>query len=208
MKQLSIILLSGLMSAGALAGCASISESDCLAQNWEEMGYKDGVSGRSGRRLGKITKSCGKYNIAPDREAYFAGYDTGVPLYCSYENGYARGNDGNIPKAQCVAISSVAYLDGHADGTVAYEIRREYHALVNIYDRVDHKLEKIEATLLADNLARKADTPEDEEVVLLTRSERDELCEDRRRLKRKLTRALVEVRAYEINYGLPKRRMS
>ena len=42
-----IKLLAALALVGSLSGCASLSKSECLNANWEDIGIRDGANGQS-----------------------------------------------------------------------------------------------------------------------------------------------------------------
>jgi len=47
------ILNTAILSVAVIGftGCASISEDECLSGNWSDIGYKDGVNGKSRRKI-------------------------------------------------------------------------------------------------------------------------------------------------------------
>ena len=54
---------------GALSGCASLSKSECLNANWEDIGVRDGANGQPEEYLIQHSTACAKVNVAPDRGA-------------------------------------------------------------------------------------------------------------------------------------------
>jgi len=79
----------------ALAGCSSIvSQETCEIGNWEAQGYTDGSNGKSPDRLSKIVEACSEYGLSVNNQAYYKGYEAGLPKYCTYERGYSRGESG------------------------------------------------------------------------------------------------------------------
>lgn len=78
----------------ALGGCASLSKSQCLANDWQTVGYRDGLSGTNSSALLRHENACVKHGVIPDREAYLAGWREGVEQYCQPANGFAAGERG------------------------------------------------------------------------------------------------------------------
>lgn len=173
-------------------GCASISEDSCIAGSWESLGYQDGRNGESRGQFNKIAETCAKYGITANATQYRAGYDVGLPLYCSYYKGFAHGEAGRSIKTECREINSLTYIDGYDEGRVVYEIRREYEALVNVY--FDHK------TALEDVTLRLSD-------IDLEDGELKRLRKKRRRLENRLDEARIDVRAFERIQGWPKKKL-
>ena len=89
MKNLLITV--ALFGVLAMSGCATLSESQCIASDWQTVGFRDGVSGTQSSQLLKHQNACVKHGIVPDRQAYLAGWDDGVEQYCQPRNGFAAG---------------------------------------------------------------------------------------------------------------------
>ena len=189
MKKTLFIFGSIALMAG---GCASISEESCIAGSWESLGYEDGREGESRGQFNKIAETCAKYGITANATQYRAGYEVGLPLYCSYDKGFTHGEAGRSIKTECREINSLSYFDGYDDGRVVYEIRREYEALVEVY--FDHK------TALEDVTSRLSD-------ISLEDGERKRLRQKRRRLENRLDEARIDVRAFERIQGWPKKKL-
>ncbi len=136
-----------------LSACATISEDECIAGSWQDIGYKDGRNGNSRGKFADIAKTCAKYNVRPDRAAYMSGYDRGLPLYCTYDKGYRRGEDGSSLNQECVAAGFTAYADGHADGRVFYEIKSEYQGLIDQHENRIEALMDVRRRLKDDELS-------------------------------------------------------
>jgi hypothetical protein len=192
MTILRTLLLTGVLlpfAALSLSSCATISEDECVAASWQDIGYNDGRSGTSRGRFADISKTCAKYSVVPDREAYMRGFEQGIPLFCTYDNGYSNGESGSGVNTECRNLGSQAYADGHADGYVVYQIRSEHRELINRYEETTEDVIEVRRRLREETLDR------DEE----------------RRLEKKLyrleTRAddlRIEIRALERLHGLPR----
>ncbi len=89
MRQFIVFSCLGVLSG--LAGCATLSESQCVAGDWQTVGYRDGMNGIHHSRLLKHQNACVKHGITPDRTAYMDGWNDGGVRYCQPENGFAAG---------------------------------------------------------------------------------------------------------------------
>ena len=89
-----------LMTAGllALSGCAttqSLTPQQCQTSNWHELGYADGIQGRSGAYFGYYTNSCANVaGAAPNRILWEQGRQEGLKRYCTELNAYKLGREG------------------------------------------------------------------------------------------------------------------
>jgi hypothetical protein len=91
-------LLSTLSALSLLSGCAShLSQQQCLATNWQEVGFKDGTEGQAQRDLSGAIQDCQKFQLAVDTRAYQRGWLAGMQKYCtpSYDLGLTDGRAGN-----------------------------------------------------------------------------------------------------------------
>jgi hypothetical protein len=83
-----------LIALAALSGCASISKSECLSANWEDVGVRDGANGRGEEYLIQHSKACAEVNVTPDRESWLKGRDRGLERFCVPQRAYQVGEYG------------------------------------------------------------------------------------------------------------------
>ena len=88
-----------ILVALALAGCESMSVSECKVADWGRVGFADGSRGESDRRIADYTEDCGKAGIVPNAQAYRYGWDQGIGNFCTPANGWREGMQGNSGKA-------------------------------------------------------------------------------------------------------------
>jgi hypothetical protein len=96
MKKLSL-LISALVFT--LAGCESMSVSECKVADWGRVGFADGSRGVAESRLAAYTEDCGKAGVHPNPVAYRQGWDAGILQFCTAANGWREGMQGNSGKA-------------------------------------------------------------------------------------------------------------
>lgn len=83
-----------------VAGCASMSDSQCRVADWGRVGLSDGARGEPEHRLASYTEDCGKIGVVPNAQAYRQGWDVGIQRYCTPANGWQAGLAGQGYKAQ------------------------------------------------------------------------------------------------------------
>lgn len=88
-----------ILVALALAGCESMSVSECKVADWGRVGFADGSRGESDRRIADYSEDCGKAGIVPNAQAYRYGWDQGIVNFCTPANGWREGLQGNSGKA-------------------------------------------------------------------------------------------------------------
>jgi len=123
-KKLILVSMGGL--ALSLASCASISESECQAGNWADIGYKDGVKGKSRAKIADYVQTCGEYGAEVDRQTYLQSYETGLTYYCTYDNGFERGQNGSSYNTVCGGPLATDFRAGYDAGYDEYELRSTY----------------------------------------------------------------------------------
>ncbi|MBV5297836.1 MAG: DUF2799 domain-containing protein [Rhodoferax sp.] len=96
MKYLNYVLL---LCSLALAGCESMSVSQCQVADWGRVGFNDAASGVRETRMADYQEDCGKVGIQPNLRAYRQGWDAGIGRYCTAANGWREGTLGNSSKA-------------------------------------------------------------------------------------------------------------
>jgi hypothetical protein len=129
------------------SGCATMSESQCVAGDWETVGYRDGLAGRQSAQLLAHQNACGKHGVVPDRTAYLAGWDDGVRQFCLPDNGFAVGESGRGYVNVCPEDLSDAYSAAYQEGRQLYLAKAEIEGLNRKIAQKEHRLERIEAEL-------------------------------------------------------------
>src|SRR3982751_5295794 len=88
-------VLAALAVLGSLGGCASLSKSECMNANWEDIGIRDGANGQPEEYLIQHSTACAKVNVVPDRGAYLHGREIGLERFCVPHRAYQIGEYGN-----------------------------------------------------------------------------------------------------------------
>lgn len=86
-----------------LGACASLTPEQCQTGDWRAIGYNDGVQGRLESYISRHFDACGKVGITPDVQAWQAGRQQGLPLYCTPQNAYNVGRGGQDLSPVCPA---------------------------------------------------------------------------------------------------------
>lgn len=108
-----------------LHGCASLSKEECLTGNWPEIGYRDGRQGYTTRSLDTHNKSCAEHGVHVNRDEYKQGYNKGIAVYCTPENGRLVGESGGYYHYVCPANKEAAFLRQYRYGRKLYEAQKK-----------------------------------------------------------------------------------
>jgi hypothetical protein len=85
MRYITILLA----ASASLAGCAGVtqlSDNQCRAANWYEMGERDGLSGGPAR-IETYAYQCDKHSVQVARDRYMEGWYEGNGLYVQRTTG-------------------------------------------------------------------------------------------------------------------------
>lgn len=130
-----------------LSGCATLSESQCVASDWETVGYRDGLGGTQSAQLLKHQNACVKHGIVPDREAYLAGWEDGIRQYCLPENGFTAGEAGRSYANVCPEDMQASFYAAYQEGRQLYLATVEIDSLNRQIAQKEYRLKQIAADL-------------------------------------------------------------
>jgi hypothetical protein len=142
-------ILAALAVLASLGGCASLSKSECLAANWEDVGIRDGANGRPEEYLIQHSKACAKVNVVPDRGAWLHGREQGLDRFCVPYRAYQLGEyGGGFDVAICRNYDQDRLVN-------AYERGLEVNRLANSLAAIDGELGDIHERLENEDVEKK-----------------------------------------------------
>lgn len=125
-----------------LGGCASMSEDQCRNANWEEVGFQDGLRGRSAQRLVAYREDCGKIGVKPDDGRWRIGHLRAIPIYCSPDNAVRAGVEGWAYEGICPPEIEAGFLNRYRAGRMVYEARQHVARIDSDIRSVDSELRR------------------------------------------------------------------
>lgn len=183
-----------LVVIATLCGCQSqsVSQSQCLAGDWETIGYRDGADGYRSTQLLEHQNACVKHGIIPDRAAYMAGWERGVREYCVADNGFDVGARGDGHNNICPDDQRDAFLSAYHDGRQLYLARADVANLEQAVGQREYRLEQVKAGIVSSAAEQLDPTlPPAARVDLLATTER--LAEEKGRIEAELPRLRQEL---------------
>ncbi|BAP58117.1 hypothetical protein THII_3820 [Thioploca ingrica] len=97
-------------------GCATLSKEECLQGDWKSIGYRDGTHGYNLTQIEQHQKACADYHVVPDLNAYQAGRDEGLLVYCTPSNGFNLGERVEDYNSICPPYLESAFLEQYERG--------------------------------------------------------------------------------------------
>lgn len=149
MNHRSLIRLLAAATLLTLGGCASLSKSECLNANWEDIGVRDGANGEPEEYLIQHSTACAKVHVVPDRGAWLHGREQGLERYCQPHRMYSIGEyGGGFDSGICRNFDQERLVD-------AYEKGREVNRRSGILSDIDAELRDIRTKLENKELEKK-----------------------------------------------------
>lgn len=182
-----LLILGAVVAASALAGCATMSQEQCLQGDWGAVGFKDGEAGRAQSRLDDHAKACAKSGVVPRAAPYFAAREQGLKLYCTQDRGFSEGRTGQSYAGVCPPGPERGFLVGYGDGQLVHAAVSRLSQAESDRDSADSRAEKRDrqARGVEDELKNPKLTPEQtrelRDRLNRLRSERRQAVEDGRR---------------------------
>ena len=120
-----------------LSGCAttqSLTPEQCQNSNWQEVGYVDGLHGRSGAYFGNYTNQCASVvSATPNRVLWEQGRQQGLKNYCTELNAYKLGREGYDWQPVCPLEGIEKLEEAYAQGRYYYMRQRDLDYLRSPY---------------------------------------------------------------------------
>jgi hypothetical protein len=134
-----IVLTIALLSA--IGGCASLSKSECMNANWEDIGIRDGANGQPEEYLIRHSTACAKVGVAPDRGAWLHGREKGLERFCVPHRAYQIGESGGgFDSGICRGFDEGRLQD-------AYQKGREINRLAGVLNSISTEIRDIHVRL-------------------------------------------------------------
>jgi hypothetical protein len=142
MKNRSLLrVFAALAVLSSLGGCASLSKSECLNANWEDIGTRDGANGHPEEYLIQHSTACAKVGVAPDRGAWLRGREVGLERFCTPHRAYQLGEYGSsFETGICRNFDQERLQD-------AYEKGRDVHRRSDELSSIDNEIRSINTRL-------------------------------------------------------------
>ncbi|MGI9304586.1 MAG: DUF2799 domain-containing protein [Gammaproteobacteria bacterium] len=133
-----------------ISGCATLSKEECLAADWQVIGFEDGARGESASRIGEHREACAKHGIAPALDAYDNGRNRGLrENFCRQPSAYQHGLRGRGYQGVCPADMERDFLLAYNYGAEIYGLKSQASSMEGQIERHGEEMEALEAELTA-----------------------------------------------------------
>ena len=134
-----------------LAGCTSMTPEQCKVADWYQVGLEDGSHGEPPRsQLADYAKDCAEVGVRPDAERYRAGWEAGIPRFCTPYSGWREGTQGNTSKQD-----ACRGRPGEGAFAMALDAGLQVHRTRQSLNSNDSEIRRLEKRLQDKNLSDK-----------------------------------------------------
>ena len=158
-----VLASSALGLLAAFHGCATLSEEDCLTVDWAVLGEADGQLGRPLSDLNRYRRDCEKHGVVPDTEAYTAGRQRGLTVYCTESNGYSEGRNGAGNRSVCPAVRQPGFRRGYDLGRAVYVSLTELRNSNEAIGSARAEIEQLESDIAGHRKSIRSENLDDDE---------------------------------------------
>lgn len=166
-KGMRVALFTALAVIGS--GCATMSADECRVADWYRIGEQDARAGRNADFLATRSRNCNDAGFPADTSAWYAGFEFGLGFFCTLDNGFRFGLDGNRYQRSCPADLEPAFIEG-------YELGLPLHGAMSRVSSLQTRLNELNRDI---RRQERAEVP-DREAILALREERVDLLEELR----------------------------
>lgn len=187
-KMATLAVLGAVLGLGS---CSTLSEDQCKGGDWGGIGYSDGRSGYASSRIEDHAKACAKYSISPDFRSYARGRESGLRLYCTPNNGFRVGREGNSYNNVCPPELEQAFLEGYSDGGYVHAAESRLSQAQSDRSNADSRARDLENQMrseedkVGDTSLPKEERDAARERLKRLRNDRENAYEDGRRAERR-----------------------
>ena len=152
MREKLLKIVATLAVVLTVAGCGgnpSVSESQCIAGDWQTVGYRDGVNGLRSTQLLQHQDACVQHDVFPDRDSYMVGWEQGMREYCKPHNAFVTGERGQRYSNVCPASMDHEFQEAYQEGRELYLARA---AVANLERKIverENRLEVVKAEIVS-----------------------------------------------------------
>jgi hypothetical protein len=138
-----------------LAGCSSLSEEECRAMSWYNLGYQDGEQGKTRQATRDYVSTCGEYGLKVDEAEWKRGYAKGLELYCIPELAYSKGKSGAEYLGVCP--NDASFLTQYDRGRKEYQLEKQLSEIKSDMERTERDIEQLDRQIRNENDSKQRD---------------------------------------------------
>lgn len=140
MRPSASLCAASLLASLCLAGCTTMSPSECKVSDWNDIGLRDGLAGATLSMLDARSRDCAQAGVAVDTQRYLQGREQGLRTYCRIENAIPLGLDGKVYGGVCPATVDAEFRRRVQIGNDVNNLRSRVQSLDLRYPPLERRL--------------------------------------------------------------------
>ncbi|MCC5863548.1 MAG: DUF2799 domain-containing protein [Wenzhouxiangella sp.] len=140
-------------AAAGLSGCATMSAEECMVADWYDLGMADARAGRSASHLANRAGACAETGYPADSEAWRAGFTEGLYWFCTLDQGFRFGMEGQRYQQTCPGDIEPDFLEGYELGLSLHQAQARVSSLQSEFDQLSRDLRRLERAEVPDREA-------------------------------------------------------
>jgi len=142
MKQFMMIGAAGLVLGACAGGPVNVTADQCTGADWRAVGLEHGKTGQSTTAVNPAIRSCNEKGLSIDMDAYNAGRDEGLKLYCEPATLLEASVQGVGDPFSCDPMTTMQRSSFEKGNETRKAVQR-YQALKAQYDQLTQQKAKI-----------------------------------------------------------------
>ncbi len=186
----------------SLTACTTMTAEQCVAADWQAIGYEDAMKGRAASHVTQHASACADHSVAPDTAAYTAGHEEGARAFCTPDNGFKHGLSGGTNHNICPEDLSNAFSVTYEAGRGLRTRKQAVTTAENDLASIERRMQRLESDfahnekVLATLSLKPADRAQVQANINTARNEHQRLSKQRKRAKEKLVRTQRDYEKY------------
>lgn len=142
-KQVGVV--AALCAAAVLSGgCATMSAEECMVADWYGLGLADARAGRASTYLANRAGDCAEAGYPADAESWHQGFAEGLGWFCTLDNGFRFGLEGQRYQKSCPPDLEPDFAEGYDLGLAIHSARARVSDLQGQFDQATRDLRNLE----------------------------------------------------------------
>ena len=138
----TFVRMTCLLAVLALAGCATLSRSECQTGDWYSIGERDGANGYTEDRFLNDAKACAARGMPADRDRWMEGRDRGLARYCTARHAIEVGSASDSYQGVCAGPAEGDFLLGYRLGRSLADARERRAHWNRDIQQIRHRLDE------------------------------------------------------------------
>ena len=145
------------LGLGAISSCATLDKEECASVNWEQLGRSDGAEGRPSSRIDQHRSACAEHKLPVDEQQWASGWQQGIRVYCTPDNGLMQGREGRHYANSCPPELKTDFEAAYFVAKRLYDARQSRDTLQRDIDSLVSSLRRAEKREEKEKVRRQID---------------------------------------------------